>query len=134
MNMRVLLCVGVAAVALTACGSDTGVGSEPTSGAPDPAAGACLVGDPNCQDTGPDAGGAFPTEMVRDSAEDLLGMPEDQLPDTVRVSRRGEEQLVLTEDYVEGRMTVELDPDDSGGFVVTSVTVEMPGGPETFGG
>lgn len=38
---------------------------------------------------------------------------------------------MLTEDYVIGRMTVELDEVD-GEFIVTSVTVELPEMPESF--
>jgi hypothetical protein len=38
--------------------------------------------------------------------------------------RRGEESLPLTEDFVVGRFTVELD----GVFLISAVTVELPGG------
>lgn len=135
MNVRVLLCAGLAAVALAACGTEPAADAPVDSGG-EPAAGACLVGDPDCEDMGPGSGPAtdFPIEAVRAGAQDLLGRPEADLPETIRVARRGGEQFMLTEDYVEGRVTVELDPDDSGAFVVTKVTVEMPDGPETFEG
>lgn len=60
----------------------------------------------------------------------LLGAPQADLPDDVRVARVGDERLMLTEDYVLGRLTAELDPDADGTMRVTSVTVELPGGPE----
>jgi hypothetical protein len=53
------------------------------------------------------------------------------LADRVRIGRRGDEVFPLIENYVNGRRTVELDARD-GVFVVTSVTVELPGGPEVL--
>lgn len=127
--------------------------TEPTDEAPlgggGGPAGTCLEGTPDCQDTpmdpdqpvtGPDGGGAppdegdeaFPSEAARDEARSLLGEPESELPADVRVARRGEESFALTEDYVLGRITVELDDDGSDTYVVTSATVELPEGPETF--
>lgn len=76
-------------------------------------------------------GDEFPVDAARASAHDLLGRAEDDLTDDVRIARRGEELFALTEDYRLGRLTVELD-DDGAGHRVTSVTVELPGGPETF--
>ena len=73
----------------------------------------------------------FPTDDAREEARGLLGMYEEDLPDEVRIGRRGEEHYALTEDYVLGRSTVHLD-DDGSGLRVTSVTVELPDGPETF--
>jgi hypothetical protein len=61
----------------------------------------------------------------------LLGLYEDDLAADVRIARRGSEQMALTEDYVLGRLTVELDEDGSA-YRVTSVTVELPAGPETL--
>jgi hypothetical protein len=95
------------------------------------AGGTCLAGDPNCQDDPSRDGDAFPVELHRSTARELLGADEAALPDDVRVGRRGGEQFALTEDYVLGRMTVELD-EQSGTYVVTAVTVELPDGPETF--
>lgn len=113
------------------------------------AAGTCLEGTPDCQDTpmdpdqpvtSPDYGdidpadgdATFPTDAARDDAKSLLGTPESELSSDVRVGRRGEETFALTEDYVLGRITVELDEDGSGTYVVSSATVELPEGPETF--
>ncbi|MEQ8718705.1 MAG: hypothetical protein RIE08_13930 [Acidimicrobiales bacterium] len=78
-----------------------------------------------------DPGDVFPTEQARQDAQGYLGRNENTLPDEVRVGRRGAEQMMLTEDYVLGRVTVSLD-DDGDGYRVTSVTVELPDGPETF--
>ncbi len=163
-----------AALMLAACGGatdditddTTDVGADPTS---DPAAGACLEGTPDCDDTGildgddaeaepsagmciedePDcadtvvAGGEEeePAEPVGDEfdspaaiaqAEELLGLPDTELSPDVRIGRRGEEHMMLTEDYVLGRMTVELDINDMDEWIVTAVTVELPDGPQTF--
>lgn len=76
-------------------------------------------------------GDEYPVEQARDGAHGLLGRYERDLPADVRIARKGTEQFMLTEDYVLGRMTVELDA-EGGGYRVTSVTVELPGGPETF--
>ena len=73
----------------------------------------------------------FPTDDARNEAHGLLGRYEDTLSDEIRVSRRGSEHFALTEDYRLGRFTVALD-DDANGFRVTSVTVELPDGPETY--
>jgi hypothetical protein len=73
----------------------------------------------------------FPVDRARDDAHGLLGRYEDDLPADVRVARKGAEQYALTEDYVLGRLTVELD-EDGVAHRVTSVTVELPAGPETF--
>ena len=60
-------------------------------------------------------------------------MSESDLDDSeVRIARRGDEFFILTDDYVLGRSTVELD-DDGNGYRVVSVTVELPDQPETFG-
>jgi hypothetical protein len=57
---------------------------------------------------------------------------ESDLPDTVRIGRRGDEHFPLTRDYRLGRVTVELDDIDGSGYRVTSLMVELPDGPETF--
>ena len=118
-------------VAVLGGGDQTDPGALPVdSGAP--AAGACHVSNPDCDDTvEPGEGDDMPVELMRSSAQELLGTPEAELSEEIRVARRGEEQFALTEDYVIGRMTVELDPGDDG-YVVTAVTVELPEGPETF--
>ncbi len=111
--------------------------SEPVDAGAPPAAGACLAGDPNCQDTvgtGDEPADEFPEEAIRAGARDLLGRSEADFTTnaTLRIGRRGSESFALTEDYVLGRYTVELDDDGTGTYVVTKVIVEMEGGPETF--
>jgi hypothetical protein len=136
---RIALLVAACALALAACGPDEAV-SSPDAGA-DPAAGACPVDEPDCVDT-PELTEGEPVEIgeegieqLREDARFYLGVAEEELPeiDTVRIGRRGEEHMMLTEDYRVGRMTVGLDDvEDDGTFVVTEVTVELPDGPETF--
>ena len=87
--------------------------------------------DPVPNDDGGE-GDVFPTEQARQEAQGLLGMYQSDLPDDVRIGRRGEEVMALTEDYKLGRRTVELDDTDGTGFRVFSVTVELPDGPEDF--
>lgn len=113
-------------------GDDATAGETPAGGS----MGMCAPGVTDCvdmvvEDGGDAAGTRLTDDELRAEAKSLLGTPEDQLPDDVRVGRRGGEQLMLTEDYVIGRFTVELD-DRDGTWVVTVVTVEMEGGPETF--
>jgi hypothetical protein len=126
---------GLAALALavTGCGDsatdpgDTGDPDEPVTSAPDD--------DGDDGDDGEDGGDGFGDDFDVDTAiEDaraVLGMAEEELPDDVRIARRGDETFALTEDYVLGRRTVELD-DDGDGYRVTSVVVELPDGPQTF--
>ena len=111
-------------------------GDPPSDAAGDGAAGTCLEGTPDCNDT-PDTdmgggGDAMNDDQLRKTARDLLGLPENKVPDDVRIGRRGDEQFALTEAYRPGRMTVELDENDKGVFRVTVVTVELVEGPETF--
>lgn len=109
---------------LAACGDDDDV--ETTTGEP--------VQDSMGSDVDDDGSDELTAEAARQRARDLLGTPEAELdlgPD-LRIGRRGEEQFMLTEDYVIGRITVELDDEGSGTYVVTEATVELPGGPETF--
>ena len=112
--------LAAAALLLPACGDAVDNGPDPGA-SPD-----------NGSVTDPDAGDEFPTDQAREEARGLLGMNEDDLPDDVRIARRGDETFMLTEDYVLGRRTVELDDTDDSGFRVVSVTVELPDGPETF--
>ncbi len=113
------------ALALAACGDD-GVTDE----VPDPDE--PVVSEPGDDVDDPDDFGAdFDTDAAREEARAVLGMPEEDLPEDVRIARRGDESFLLTEDYVLGRRTVELD-DDGDGYRVTSVVVELPDGPETF--
>ena len=69
--------------------------------------------------------------VARQAARDLLGVAEEDLPDDVRIGRRGEEHRPLTMDLRFGRLTVGLD-DDGSGFRVVDVTLETPDGTEVF--
>jgi hypothetical protein len=73
----------------------------------------------------------FPSDQARERAQSLLGMDEADLPDEVRIGRKGDETYMLTQDYVLGRNTVELE-DTGDGYTVVSVRVELPDGPEVF--
>jgi hypothetical protein len=88
--------------------------------------------DDTCEDTTPQDGTMEGDEgyvdMLADAAE-LVGMAESELPRDVRIGRRGDEWFALTEDYVVGRRTIELDRDDAGTYVVTSLVLEAEGGP-----
>jgi len=79
----------------------------------------------------PDPADDFSVDDARQEANALLGVSEAELSSEVRVARRGDEEFMLTQDYVLGRFTVELD-DQGAGFTVVKVTVELPNGPETF--
>lgn len=132
----------IGALALGACGGTTSaVADGPDGDVAPPAAGACLEGVPDCVDTvvdpggeqpPPDLGDDFDSDAALTTGEALLGDAEEELAGDVRVSRRGEEMFALTEDYVLGRLTVELDDDGTGTYRVTSVVVELPEGPETL--
>jgi hypothetical protein len=128
-----LALVLVLALAASACGDDdTDVATPGNTGGDDVPSGS--VGDPDQDpDVEPvDGGDEFPTDQAREDARGYLGMNEGDLPDEVRIRRRGDEQFMLTEDYVLGRVTVELDDTDGSGYRVTSLVVELPDGPETF--
>ena len=96
----------------------------------------CLPEAEGCDDTpGQEeepAGDVYDRDAARAEAQSLLGRTEAELEADVRIGRRGEETMMLTEDYVLGRMTVELDINDMDEWIVTAVTVELPDGPETF--
>ncbi len=66
-------------------------------------------------------------DTLLESAASILGTPETGVDPSWRVGRRGEESFALTEDFVVGRFTVELDDDGTGVFLISSVTVELPG-------
>jgi hypothetical protein len=125
-RIKIAAAAAAAALLLSACGTAFagGSGDTPDNDTPDNGS----VVDP---DDG-DAGDEFPTDQAREEARGYLGMDEGDLPEEVRISRRGDETFMLTEDYVLGRATVELDDLDGDGFRVVSVTVELPDGPETF--
>ena len=85
------------------------------------------------EETTPTTGGlqrldAAALDALEQRARGLLGGDEANLPANVRIGRRGNETMMLTEDFVQGRMTVELDDTDGSGFRVVNVTVEIPGG------
>lgn len=131
-RLTIFAIVSLLMVASAACGSGTDADDTP-AGTPDSA---CLVGDPDCYETGAEPGTdgpdhAFAVDAALQTAYGLLGLPEGQLPDDVRIARRGLEHMALTEDYVLGRLTVDLDDTDGSGYRVVDVTVELPDGPET---
>ena len=129
------------AIGLAGCGApspdDTAV-SAPAGGS-GAAAGACLEGEPDCIDT-PQLASDEPVpidetgiEQFRRDAKFYLGRKQSELNELIRIGRIDDEQFMLTEDYRVGRITVELDDvKDNGKPIVTSATVELPDGPETF--
>jgi hypothetical protein len=119
--------LAVLALGLAACGSAGAVGDDPDTPT---AIGMCAFDTPDCVDVIVDDDQAAGGGTYLDPRE-LLGTPEDELPADVRVGRRGDEHMMLTEDYVLGRHTVELDADGDGVFRVTAVVTELPDGPET---
>lgn len=150
--VRAILAAALAALTLlaAACGesaaqagdrpdtvtSDEGSGLDGSS-----AGGMCAPETPDCVDTvvtdGGDAGMDDPAadldvEGELAEARALLGLAEEDLPADVRVGKRGGEHMMLTEDYVFGRHTVELDTGADGVARVTSVTTELEDGPETI--
>lgn len=130
----------VLAVAVAACGPGTqgvaAVGSGPM-GDVGSAAGMCAQDQPDCIDTPQLADDEVVTidatgiEQLRRDAQFYVGAQQSELNETVRIGRIADEHMALTDDYVTGRITVELD-DVDGDVVVTSATVELPDGPETF--
>lgn len=137
--IRALLLAGT--LALAACGGGADAATRPPDA---PAvAGMCAEDTPDCVDVvvdpdgdcGPHGCGTedeVDVDRERREARDLLGEAESELPAEVRVARRGDETYALTEDYVVGRDTVELEADADGTFWVVLVTVELPEGPETY--
>jgi hypothetical protein len=127
---------------LAACGtamSGEEVPGPDTGTSNDAAAGMCPQDQPDCIDTpqlsDDEAVGIDETgiEQLRRDARFYLGLGQDELNEHVRIGRIGDEHMMLTEDYRVGRITVELDDVDGDGVpVVTSATVELPDGPETF--
>lgn len=146
--------IGVLMLSLAACGSagggaeapedptasdavaDADDGDAPTSGG---VVGMCPQEDPDCIDT-PELAEDDPVpmdetgvEQARRDAQAYLGATQDQLPEAVRIGRIDDEEMMLTEDYQIGRITVELDDlEGDGNPIVTKATVELPDGPETF--
>lgn len=137
MKKKTIAAIFAVAMLATGCGaaSTAGEAEEPTA---DGDMAMCAPGVTDCvdvvvDDQGGDAAGTRPSDdTMREVGQSMLGLAEDELADDVRIGRRGGEQMMLTEDYVVGRYTVELDDDGTGTFRVTTVTVEMEEGPETF--
>jgi hypothetical protein len=75
-----------------------------------------------------DGSQAVSVDSLLEQAASYLGVPETGIDPTWRIGRRGEESFPLTEDFVVGRFTVELDDDGTGVFLISSVTVELHGG------
>ena len=128
----------VLAMGLVACGTPAGSDAAVGSGTTDAAAGACPMDNPECVDT-PQLNDDDPVpvdetgiKQLRRDAKFYLGRPQSELNEQIRIARVDDEQMMLTEDYRIGRITVELDTNDEGTPVVTSSTVELPDGPETF--
>lgn len=131
----------LAATLLAGCGattSDTAGADEPVGA---PVAGMCAPDQPDCVDTivegeepTDDGDAPMSADDHRARAEALLGVAEADVPADVRVARRGDEAFMLTEDYVIGRRTVELDDAGDGTYEVTKVVLELEDGPETFEG
>ena len=139
----------LAVVMLAACGEavgdtaagDSGDRTDAAAPAADPgaAAGMCAEGTSDCVDT-PQLDDGEPValdetaiEQFRKDAKYYLGRPQDDLNELIRVARVDDEQMAVTDDYRIGRITVELDTVEKGQQpIVTSATVELPDGPETF--
>ena len=122
-------------IALAACGDDDETVNSNADAPSDGAAGACLEGSEDCDDTPSTSDGdddAVDEHALIEEAKALVGTAEDDVADDVRIGRRGDESFALTDDYVIGRMTVELDPDDSDTMRVTKVVLELTEGPMTF--
>ena len=69
---------------------------------------------------------------ISQAAHGLLGRYETDLPADVRVGRRGTEAMMLTDDFLVGRLTVALDDIDGSGYRVVEVIAELPNGPATY--
>ena len=126
----VVLALGVGTAAVVAAADDNSE-TTPIPVEPDGGIGDTPIPVEPDGGIGDTPGDEFPVDQARDEAHGLLGLHEADLPSDVRIARKGAEQFPLTEDYVLGRLTVELD-NDGDGFRVTSVTVELPDGPETL--
>jgi hypothetical protein len=94
----------------------------------------CVVGTVDCNDAdlGGDRMGDEAIDAIEQAAHGLLGRYERDLPPDVRIGRRGTEAMMLTDDFVVGRLTVALDDTDGSGYRVVAVTAELPNGPATY--
>jgi hypothetical protein len=138
---RLLALAAVPLLALAACGDPETTNPADTPGTIDPAVTAPST-DPAATTPGPGSPetpgdattippGAPDIAAAIRRAASLLGTSEADVPDDVRIARRGDEQLALTTDLVPGRLNVELDARDDGEYVVTAVSVETEDGSET---
>lgn len=133
----VLLAMGSAGCG--AQGADSVAVSTPTGGGAAPVAGMCTQEEPDCVDT-PQLASDEPVAIdetgvrqLRRDAKFYLGREQHELNERIRIGRIDDEHFVLTDDYRIGRITVELDDVNGRGTpIVTSATVELPDGPETF--
>lgn len=128
MRLRLAVAAGLIVLTLAACDPNA-----PDVVVSDGAGATCPVGTADCDDTSvPSDDGDEIDEgaMIRD-AEALLGVARDDLPTSVRIARVGDEDMALTDDYVIGRISVELDADDGGVLRVVAATVELTEGPHT---
>jgi hypothetical protein len=130
------------AIFAAACGT---ADADVSADAPDanPATGMCLEGTPDCVDTdldgdqnpSPDDAASIDEGAMIREAEGLLGEVEEDVLQrwpAVRVGRRGGEHMMLTEDYVIGRMTIATEDDGSGTYRIVEVTVELTDGPQVL--
>lgn len=138
MRRLIITLAALAATLLAACGTSTPAVDGPGQSDPGPMA-VCAPDVPDCVDTivNGDPGPADEDAPMTDNdhierARTLIGTAEADLPGDVRIGRRGDEDMMLAQDYVVGRRTVALDDDGSGTYVVTAVTVELDEGPETI--
>lgn len=139
MNRLVLAAIFATCAALLAgCGVPMAVGAPAGAPAEQPVTGVgmCAPGVPDCVDVVVEPAEDQPSSVEEALAEarQLLGLTEDALDPSTRISRRGGELMMLTEDYVFWRRTVELEADAAGMFRVVAVTVELPDGPQTVRG
>ena len=125
-----LALAGIALIGATTFGVLEATGNDTPSGAD----GACLVGTVDCVDAdlGDDRIDGHLIAAIEQEAHGLLGRYEADLPEDVRIGRRGAEQMMLTEDFVVGRLAVGLEDTDGSGFRVVDVTAELPNGPATY--
>lgn len=134
---RLLVLAAVPLLALAACGDPETTTPADTPGTIDPVvtipsndpvttAGPGEPEAPGDETTVPPGAPDIAAAMSR--AASLLGTYETDVPDDVRIARRGDEEFALTMDLVPGRLNVELDENDDGEFVVTAVAVETEDG------
>ena len=135
------LAVLVLVMALVACAASSPeeiAVSTPAAGS-GAIAGMCAEGATDCVDTPqllsdePVAIDETGIRQFRKDAKYYLGRDQDELTELIRIARIDDEQFALTDDYQVGRITVELDDVKGNGKpIVTSSTIELPDGPETF--